>query len=108
MSVAVTAGDSDAVPSATARTAAAIWRGGVSLSRKPAAPAASAAYTYSSRWKVVRTATCGGSAVQPRAGGQPAAQRADPLRQTDQPVAAAVGLGRTVGGPVDDPHDQFP
>ena len=49
------------MPSATARTAAAISRGGVSLSRKPAAPAASAAYTYSSTWNVVRTATCGGS-----------------------------------------------
>ncbi len=48
------------MPSATARTAAAISRGGVSLSRKPAAPAASAAYTYSSTWNVVRTATCGG------------------------------------------------
>ena len=43
MSVAVTLGESVAVPSATARTAAAISRGGVSLSRKPAAPAASAA-----------------------------------------------------------------
>src|SRR3712207_2128132 len=61
MRVAVTFGDSVAVPSATARTAAAISRGGVSLSRKPAAPAASAAYTYSSTWNVVRTATCGGA-----------------------------------------------
>ena len=42
MSLLVTAGDRVAVPSATARTAAAISRGGVSLSRKPAAPAASA------------------------------------------------------------------
>src|SRR3954449_7169321 len=60
MSAAVTAGERVAVPSATERTAVAISRGGVSLSRNPAAPAASAAYTYSSRWKVVRPATCGG------------------------------------------------
>ena len=50
-----------ASPAATSRTARKMSAGGVSFSRNPLAPARSAPNTYSSRWKVVSTITCGGS-----------------------------------------------
>src|SRR5699024_948543 len=61
----VTLGASMALPSWTVRTAEIRSRGGVSLSKKPTAPARSAACTYSSRSKVVSRTTRGasGSAV---------------------------------------------
>ena len=55
----VTAGDSIASPAATSRTASTISAGGVSLSRKPPAPARSARSTWSSASNVVSTITCG-------------------------------------------------
>src|SRR5215216_7140082 len=53
----VTLGASRASPSATTRTARSSSMGSVFLSRKPLAPAARAANTYSSSSKVVRTST---------------------------------------------------
>ena len=50
----VTLGASSASPAATTRMAVSRSAGSVSLSRKPLAPARSAAKTYSSRSKVVR------------------------------------------------------
>ena len=55
----VTAGESIASPAATSRTALRMSGGGVSLSRKPLAPARSARSTRSSASKVVRTITSG-------------------------------------------------
>src|SRR5690625_2678792 len=54
-------GASMALPSWTVRTAEIRSRGGVSLSKKPTAPARSAACTYSSRSKVVSRTTRGAS-----------------------------------------------
>ena len=65
----VTPGDSIASPAATTRTAAISSRGGVSLSRNPAAPACSARNTKSSRSNVVSTMTFGGSGNGPDRGG---------------------------------------
>ena len=59
----VTAGAKSEPPSATTRIAARSCASGASLSRKPLAPARSAAKTYSSRSKVVRTSTRGGSGI---------------------------------------------
>src|SRR6476619_5228601 len=50
----VTTGESSASPPATTWIASTSCSGGVSLSRKPLAPARSASYTYSSRSNVVR------------------------------------------------------
>ena len=57
MSRRVAPGASSASPAATTRIAASRSAGGVSLSRKPLAPARRAAKTYSSRPKVVRIST---------------------------------------------------
>ena len=54
---ALTAGERSASPSAITWIAATSCSGGVSLSRKPLAPARSASYTYSSRSNVVRMTT---------------------------------------------------
>ena len=69
MSRRVTDGASRASPAATTRTASTRSSAGVSLSRKPLAPARSAANTYSSRSKVVRISTRGGSGCGGDAGG---------------------------------------
>ena len=61
MSRRITAGDRIGSPAATRRTASTIRAGGVSLSRKPLAPARSARSTFSSASKVVSTITSGGS-----------------------------------------------
>jgi hypothetical protein len=55
------AGDSIGSPASTLPIAATISAGGVSLSRNPFAPAASARTTYSSASNVVNTITFGGS-----------------------------------------------
>ena len=57
----VIVGESIASPAATSLIARTISGGGVSLSRKPLAPARSARSTRSSASNVVRTITCGGS-----------------------------------------------
>ena len=60
MRVRVAVGESIGSPATTVRIAVTISGGGVSLSRKPSAPAASAPTTCSSASKVVRTMTRGG------------------------------------------------
>ena len=57
MSCRVTLGASSDSPPATTRIPSSSWAGGVSLSRKPLAPARSAPKTYSSRSNVVSTST---------------------------------------------------
>jgi hypothetical protein len=101
----VTAASSRTSPSATARTAAMSERRGVSLSRKPLAPARSALRTASSRSKVVsaRTWQCGTAARTRRVASMPSSRG---IRTYEHDVGLELfGHGHrvdTVGGLTDD------